>query len=910
MAEFKRKKISKRIKNSMINRINLFKKQKRETALFKRTKEFNKKVKRGKKMQFLKTLFLIFLILGFMSAGSVFLWVSSLEIPSVEIIRNLKVAQSTKIYDKNGILLYRLYGDESRTIIPISKISKHAIHAAVAVEDKDFYEHSGIKPASIIKAAYENFTKKRKYTRGGSTITQQVIKNTILTPEKTITRKVKEAILAYKLEKLWTKDQILELYLNESPYGGTLYGIEEASSYYFNKHAEDLNIAESAYLAAMPQAPTTYSPYGKHREDLDNRKDLILRLMFQQGYINVDEYKESKKEVVEFVFKKGNPRIKAPHFVMYIVEQLKNKFGEEVRTSGLNVHTTLDIILQEELEKIAKEKIEEAEEDLSISNAGVVVIEPKTGNILAMVGSIDYFEKNIDGKYNIVTALRQPGSTFKPVVYLTALQQGYTPKTILWDVETEFSAGCFEEDELESEEEKEKLTDKERREKGCYAPVNFDKKYRGPVTIEQALAESRNIPAVKALYLAGLSNSLENAQLFGLDSLNRSINHYGLNLVLGGGEVQLLSLASVYGMFANEGIKTLPISIKEIFDAEGDIIFESEQEPKRVVDSKYVKQLNKILSNNELKYPTYGRYSDLYYEDREVAVKTGTTNDFKDFWAIGYDPENVVVGVWVGNNDNKPASSFKAGQVAHKIWRASMDVALRNSVGSSFSEEESLTDLSTKPVFRGIYQGGQTIRLDTKSGTLATEETPEEFIEEIAIPEYHSILHWVDKKNPRGPVPGMDNKDANYKNWEKGVQDWILGENHQDAIQTDLIKALEGMVILINSGVLLNNTENDENKPKEERANNIDFFVLSPNDGDKFDENENVHLKMKQEENSSDIKKYYFYLNDNYIGSTNLNNFKFNLSDVDGVLKENFLKIEAEDKYKNTDFRMLKLMVN
>jgi len=514
----------KRIQKIILERLFLLKKQKRMTALQRRLQATKKKNKKN----IFKKILIFLLLIFFVSSGGFFLWVSSLKIPDIGMIRQRNVAQSTKIYDKNGELLYRLYENESRTIVPISKISKNALYAAIAVEDKDFYKHNGVKPTSIIKAAYENLTHKRKYSRGGSTITQQVIKNTILTPEKTITRKIKEAILAYKLEKIWTKDQILELYLNETPYGSTIYGIEEAAVYYFGKHASDLTVEEAAYLAAMTQAPTTYSPYGKHRDALDKRKNLVLSLMLQEGYINLKEFKEARDAKIEFTLKKGNPRIKAPHFVMFIVEKLEEEYGKEVRTAGLNVYTTLDLKLQEKLELLAKESIDEASKKFKVSNTGIVAIETQTGHILAMVGSKDYFDKTIDGKYNIATALRQPGSSFKPIVYLAALEKGYTPKTVLWDVDTEFSLRC--KPQFDEEGNKITLSKAAKRARGCYNPQNFDGKFKGPMLLENALPESRNIPAVKVLYLVGVKNAIDRAKDFGIKSLSRSAGFYGLKL--------------------------------------------------------------------------------------------------------------------------------------------------------------------------------------------------------------------------------------------------------------------------------------------------------------------------------------------------------------------------------------------
>ncbi len=725
-----------------------------------------KKIWRLRVVLFIKRLFIISVILFLIASGMLFFWIASLKIPDINQIEYLKIAQSTKIYDRTGeILLFNIYKDKTRTVVPLSEMSEHIINATIAVEDRDFFNHDGIKITSIIKAAFENITGARTHKRGGSTITQQVIKNTILTREKTYTRKIKEAILAFKLERLWTKEQILELYLNETPYGGTIYGVEEAARFYFGKSASELTILESAYLAAMPQAPTTYSPHGKNRHLLENRKNLILKLMLNQGFITSAEYKEARESEVEFLLRNSRTGIKAPHFVMYVIKQLEEKYGKEVlRNKGLKVITSLNYELQEKLEDIVKEKVLEKKDFYGVENAAVVVIETKTGNIISMVGSKDYFNLEIDGKVNSALAKRQPGSSFKPYIYLTAFRQGFTPETILWDVDTEFALKC---DPTMPREEAREM-------KECYRPNNFDShkgygQFRGPMKLKSALPESINIPSVKLLYLVGIENAISDARSFGIKSLNKPAHHYGLNLVLGGGEVQLLNHVSAFGTFANEGIRVEPVSILEVRDSEGEIIFEHIVEERRVIDSKYVKNLNIILSTDSLKYPTFGYNSDLYFGGR-VASKTGTTDNNRDSWTIGYDSGNIAVGVWVGNNDNSPANR-NPGKLTYAIWRASVIEALKGYPETSFPEAPSLITANTKPVLRGISSGGVSILIDLKTGSLATENTPQEFIKEIIIPAFHSILHWIVRGDPNGPAPEV--KDQAYEHWEYGVQKWI-----------------------------------------------------------------------------------------------------------------------------------------
>ncbi len=856
-------------------------------------KEKIKKIKKAKFKLWLKFIFLSVALVFFIVLGILFFWISSLKIPNIYEIQNIKIDQSTKIYDKSGkILLFNIYGDETRTVVPLSKISKNIINATIAVEDKDFYKHKGVKITSILRAAYENFTGKGIYKRGGSTITQQVIKNTLLTRERTYTRKIKEAILAYKLEKFWTKDKILELYLNDAPYGGTIYGAEEAARYYFNKPASEVGIAEAAYLAAMPQAPSRYSPYGKNRKLLDQRKNIVLSLMLNQGYINVEEYKKARDEEVEFVFKSKKSNLKAPHFTMYVVKQLEELFGEKnLKTKGYKVITTLDYELQKELEKIAKEKILENEEEFGVSNTAIVAIESQTGEVIAMVGSRDYFDEKIDGKFNVAIAKRQPGSSFKPFVYLAAFEMGYAPETVVWDVETEFNLKCDP-----------SKGPKEDGNEDCYRPKNYDwntdHPFHGAIQFKNALPESRNIPAVKALYLVGVENAIAMSKLMGIKSLNKPANYYGLNLVLGGGEVKLLNLTSAYGTFANEGIRVEPIVILEVRDDKDNIIYEAEVERRRVIDKKYVQNLNKILSTDALKYPTFGVNSKLYF-DNKIASKTGTTNENKDSWVIGYDAGNFAVGVWTGNNNN--TSPKKAmGKLTYDIWSSAVEVVMKKYPILDFPEAPPLVDINTKPVIRGILTGSEPIKIDIKTGKLATEETPEEFIKEISLPSYNSILHWVDPKDPRGPVPEI--KDQAYDNWEYGVQKWIL--ENKDKVAEELELSLEDLLNLTNDGLEdlnLNQTNIIEDPYANLNSNlDFDFEIFSPGDGDTFKEDEKMYINLKITKGR--IDSFSFYVNGKFLAKSRSGKFNFKLNQIDNLkIGKNELKIVGYWKGKRIE---------
>ncbi len=680
-----------------------------------------------------KVLALIVLALSLIVTSTIFVWVASLEIPSLDGFEARQVTQSTKIYDRTGkVLLFDLHDDIRRTVIPLEEVARYAKNAAVAIEDAEFYEHRGIKPKSILRAVFANI-RSGSYSQGGSTITQQIVKNALLTRKKTITRKVKEWILAIKLDARMTKEEILEIYLNDSPYGGTIYGIEEASQYFFGVSANELTIPQAAYLAALPQRPTYFSPYGKHRDALETRKNLVLLKMREKGFINEQEYRDALNETVEFT-EYGEQNIKAPHFVFYVRDYLEKKYGRDaVYENGLKVISTLDYRLQKKAEKILKEYALANEKKFRAENSAMVAIDPHTGQILAMVGSRDYFDENIDGKFNVTTALRQPGSTFKPIVYSLAFEKGYTPSTILFDLPTQFSTSCQVDNTT--------MTD------GCYSPKNYDNKFRGPMTMANALAQSINIPAVKTLYLAGVADSIAHARKMGITSLTRSAAHYGFSLVLGGGEVTLLELTNLYGAFANDGIANKHTSILKVQDPAGTVLEEYERASERVLSTNSARNISNILSNNASRAPAYGSRSPLFFNDRQVAAKTGTTNNFRDVWIIGFTPD-IVVGTWAGNNDNTPIVNEFAGFVLAPMWRAIMSEALELVPNTNFKSPTN-TATTTKAVLNGQWQGPS-----------------------ASVQSVHSILHWVNKSNPTGTFPINPATNPQYKFWEYPVQKW------------------------------------------------------------------------------------------------------------------------------------------
>ncbi|MBX9906749.1 PBP1A family penicillin-binding protein [Patescibacteria group bacterium] len=691
-------------------------------------------------------------VLGLLIGGVLLLWVSTLEIPDLSAFEQRRVLQSTKIYDRTGeVLLYDLHQDVKRTIVPYEEISRHIKNATVAIEDDSFFEHSGIRPLSIIRAVLANLQGGNLLGgQGGSTITQQVIKNSVLMQEKTLSRKVKEWILALKLERELSKDQILGHYLNESPYGGTLYGVEEASRAFFGKSASNVTLAEAAYIASLPQAPTYLSPYGQHRDALEARKNLTLKRMYELGSITEEEYNAALTEEVSFKTQ-ITTGIRAPHFVFYVREYLARTYGEELLAErGFKVITTLDAELQEKAEEIVKKYALQNETTYNAENAALVATDPKTGDILVMVGSRDYFDENIDGEYNIALANRQPGSSFKPFVYATAFKEGYTPDTVVFDLKTQFSTSC-EPSFLET-------TDT------CYAPGNYDDAFRGPMSFRNALAQSINVPAVKALYLVGISDAIKTAQDLGITTLADKAR-YGLTLVLGGGEVKLLEMVGAYGTFANEGERNDVTGILRIEDASGNIVEEQKLNPRRMIDRQVALQISDVLSDNAARTPSYGASSPLHFPGRDVAVKTGTTNDYRDTWIVGYTP-TIAVGAWAGNNDNSSMAKKVAGFIVSPLWREFMDFAITKRPDENFAEPEA-TPTNLKPILRGIWFDTDT--LSSRSGSI-----PDTSLQNT-ISSAHDILYFVDKDNPQGPNPRNPENDPQFSYWEYPVSLWKSG---------------------------------------------------------------------------------------------------------------------------------------
>jgi 1A family penicillin-binding protein len=602
---------------------------------------------------------------------------------------------STKVYDRNGEVLYDIFNDKRRTTIAFDNMPEDVKQATIAIEDKDFYHHNGFDIKGFLRGVVLKPLEGKGF-QGGSTITQQFVKNALLGDSRTITRKARELILAFEIEAIYPKDKILELYLNEIPYGSGAYGVQQASKMYFGKDAKDLTLPEAATLAALPQAPGRYSPYGQNPDLLMARKDLVLAQMQKQGYITKSEYTEAKKAEIKFQPKRDS--IRAPHFVMYVKELLAAKYGEKVlEEGGLRITTTLDIEKQKAAEDTIAGLAESNKKKYNAGNAALVSLDPNTGEILAMVGSKDYFDMEAEGNVNVALRERQPGSSIKPIVYATAFKKDYNPATMLMDVSTDFGQG--------------------------YRPRNYDGSFRGPMSIREALANSINIPAVKALAYAGVDATLDTAHDMGITSLNGGADRYGLSLTLGGGEVTLLDLTRAYGVFATGGELTPTMAVLKVEDKYGHVLEENEPEKsKSVLDPQVAYLINNILSDDSARARVFGMGGPLTLSGRTVAAKTGTTNDYKDGWTIGYTPD-LVTGVWAGNNRNESMTAASA-MVAAPIWNKYMRLALAGTPNKAFARPDGIRDVMVDALSGKLPVDGVTPT--TKSEVFASWSVPTE----------------------------------------------------------------------------------------------------------------------------------------------------------------------------------------
>lgn len=623
-----------------------------------------------------------------------FLWISR-DLPTPGKLANSELRDSTKILDKKGIVLYSIYKDYNRLYVPLNDIPKILRQATVSTEDQDFYINQGFSIRGYLRVLKDVVLFQR--VTGGSGITQQLVKNVLLSPERNITRKIKELILAIQVDQRFSKDQILEMYLNNVSYGGTAVGVEAASNMYFGKHVKELNLAQSAFLAGLPQAPTYYSPFSGKDKSYVNRTKQVLKRLNEDHVISKKQSEEALKEVEAFQFSQKQGNLKAPHFVQYVKEKLVEMFGDSyVENGNLTVATTLDYEIQKKAEDIVNEEIDKLK-GFSVGNGAAIVIDPKTGAILSMVGSKNYFDMENEGNFNASVALRQPGSSLKPLMYATAFEKGYTPATLVMDLQTEFQSGDPEHP--------------------TYTPVNYDGKYNGPMQTRFALGNSINIPAVKMLARVGIKPVMQKAYDMGIENWNptvKNLDSVGLSLVLGGREATLLQITSAYSVFAANGLKHDPFAIVEIKDGKGKSVYKQKNENGVQVLSKGAAFLiSHILLDNNARELVFGRYSSLIVSGKTVAVKTGTTDSKRDNWAIGYTP-SFVAGVWVGNNDNKPMNPRIASGVtgATPIWNKIMQAALKGKADEQFSVPDTVVPIEIDSFSGGLPIDGQPKRTE------------------------------------------------------------------------------------------------------------------------------------------------------------------------------------------------------
>lgn len=800
----------------------------------------------------------VLILAGFIVGTMTVVWVSK-DLPDPNKLNDRQVPQSTKIYDRTGEhLLYEVYQNQKRTLIELDQMSPLLPKAVIAVEDRKFYEHSGVRVVSILRAGFNNLIGRKSGSGGASTLTQQFIKKTVVGDEHSIFRKLKEAVLALRLEKKYTKDEILKMYLNEVPFGSTNYGVEAASQSYFHKSAKDTTLSESAALAALIQAPSRYL---NNISALRERRDTVLRLMFEQGYINEEQKIQAQNEALRIYRNSGI--MQAPHFVLYVKQLLADQFGEKtIDSQGLKVITTIDYEKQLAAEKIVKENGEKFAKQYNANNAALVAIDPKTAQILALVGSRDFENEEIDGQFNVaILGRRQPGSSFKPFVYTAAFEKGYTPDTVIYDTVTNF----------------------DQRSGGDYTPKNYDGKEHGLVTIRKALQGSLNIPAVKTLYLVGTKNAIDFAKRFGYTTLS---DEAGLSLVLGGSEVSLLEHTNAYATLANNGSYHQPVSILKVTDSKGSVLSEWKESPgEEAVKPELAATISNVLSDDGARAYMFGRNGSLTLPDRPVAAKTGTTNDYKDAWTMGYVP-SLAVGIWVGNT--KPSTMKGGGNtLAGLIWNQFMKTATKDTQPETFPEPP--TNDATKPVLRGS-DGGIKLKINKTNGRIASSSTPPAItVEKIYLPP-HDILHYVNKDDPRGPAPTNPFDDPQYENWEGSLREWIQRQTNS------------GKEVSLEEPP----TEYDSSGYNPELSPRVE--IISPNNNETINGRQ-VDIKIKATAPMG-IKQVFYTIDGEPVGSSEQFPFDFSYTFDKLFISQHVLNVSAIDDRGNAGQTQIIFFVN
>ena len=790
--------------------------------------------------------FFLFSFFILLASGGVLVFILAQGLPDPQNFNNRVVPQSTKIYDRTGkILLYEIYGKQRRTKVSLKQISPFVISTTLAAEDATFYHHHGFVLKGIIRAFIHNLIHPHDL-QGGSTITQQLARNAFLTPKKSITRKIREAILTIEIEHRFSKNQILEMYLNQINYGHNVYGIEAASEFYFNKPAKELTLAEAAYLTAMIKSPSYLSPYGPHRKELEARKNWVLSRVEKLNYYPSKVVEKEKTKKV--VFASPHFTLRAPHFVMYVRNLLYNKYGKDkVEKGGLKVITTLDMRLQDIAEKLVKKYGDLNQKRIGAQNMSLLAEDPKTGQILAMVGSRDYWNDTIEVKVNTIFSTRQPGSSFKPFVYATAFKRGLSPNSIVFDVPTNFSLDPYR----------------------PYIPTNYDNKYRGPVTLRQALAQSLNLPAVKVLYLAGIKNSIKTAQDFGITTLTKPPNYYGLTLVLGGGGVKLNEMVNGYAAFSQEGIYHPQTAILRVEDSQGNVIENFSLKSKRVISKQIARLVTSILSDNVSRAPTFGWHSPLYFPNMDVAAKTGTDTQYRDAWTLGYST-SLVAGVWAGNNDRSPVapSGAPGAMLAAPCWHEFMEKASKFYPPQKFTAPLPYSQNKiSRPMLNGNYIA-QKVYKNINTG------------ERKIVKEIHCALYYINKDDILGPAPKNPEKDPQFWNWEIPVIIWA---------EKNIPNFSQEYNLQLGADYLPENSSSSEiyfpATPK------IDF--ISPQNGDFIEGDTKIEVNI---ETPLQIKQTSLYLNKKLLGSLNKeNNYYYFILPAQDIKEQNEVKIEAQD---------------
>jgi penicillin-binding protein 1C len=703
------------------------------------------------------------------------------QIPSPEDLQSRFVPKSTKIYDRNNELLYDIFQNQNRTPIKLAEVPEVVKKSTIAIEDKDFYKHRGFDIWGILRSFYR-LVIHRRIEGGGSTLTQQLVKNALLTSDQSVVRKLKELILAIQTERSYSKDQILEMYLNEIPYGGTAYGIEAAANLYFGKHASELDLAEASLLAGLPQRPSVYSPYGSQPELAKVRQAEVLRRMVEDGYIAEEDANRAKNEELIYRTSRNEIGFKAPHFVLYVKQKLEEQYDTRtVEQGGLKVVTTLDYKLQEKVEDILKSEVDKLK-NYEVGNASAVVLDPKTGEILSMAGSKDYFgvsepEGCIEGKncvfegnVNVSLGQRQPGSATKPITYAVGLLKGYTASQVLVDVKTVFPGGAG-------------LPE--------YIPVNYDGQFHGPTQVRYALGNSYNIPAVKMLALVGVKNVLDLGYRMGLTTWEptvENVSSVGLSLTLGGREVKLLDLTSAFSVFANQGRRQEPISILKVEDASGKNLYEYRPtDGVKVLDEGIAFIISNILADNGARTAAFGSNSILNVPGKTVSVKTGTTDQKRDNWTIGFSPL-AAVGVWVGNNDNSAMDPKIASGVtgASPIWQKIMAAALKDKPNETPSKPESVIEVEIDGLMGGQSKDSSPKRREFyQKGTEPTSASSAYQRLKVCKVNPHKQANDGEDLEEKDVILLQEQDPTGANLWQDGINKWVLTAANPLFVGTD-----------------------------------------------------------------------------------------------------------------------------